>query len=70
MDQDYMTELVSVQLKKIRSERGYTQEKMADVIGLSKKSLVQIEKGRALRNGRTLWRFARFSDQVKHCNPY
>ncbi len=37
MDQDYMTELVSVQLKKIRSERGYTQEKMADVIGLSKK---------------------------------
>ncbi|MEW4060828.1 MULTISPECIES: helix-turn-helix transcriptional regulator [Bacillus] len=48
MDQDYMTELVSVQLKKIRSERGYTQEKMADVIGLSKKALVQIEKGRAL----------------------
>lgn len=48
MDQDYITELVSVQLKRIRSERGYTQEKMADVLGLSKKSLVQIEKGRSL----------------------
>ncbi|MBV2197940.1 helix-turn-helix transcriptional regulator [Bacillus velezensis] len=70
MDQDYMTELVSVQLKKIRSERGYTQEKMADVIGLSKSRWCRLRKGGRLRNGRMLWRFARFSDQVKHCNPY
>ena len=50
MDQDYMTELVSVQLKKIRSERGYTQEKMADVI--SKSRWCRLRKGGRLRNAR------------------
>jgi DNA-binding XRE family transcriptional regulator len=38
--------IISDKLRLIRTEAGYTQEKMANVIGLSKKTLVQIEKGR------------------------
>ncbi|MBJ7897615.1 helix-turn-helix transcriptional regulator [Bacillus atrophaeus] len=48
MDQDYMIELVSSKMKLIRMERGYTQEKMSEVLGISKKTLVQIEKERTL----------------------
>ncbi len=33
-------------LKVIRTEYGLTQEKMADILGISKKTLVEIEKGR------------------------
>lgn len=39
-------DMVSGQLKLIRTEHGYTQDKMADVLGISKKTLVQIEKER------------------------
>ncbi len=41
---------VSEKMRLIRAEVGYTQDKMAEVIGLSKKTLVQIEKGRAEAN--------------------
>ena len=34
-------------LKLVRTEYGFTQEKMADVLGISKKTLVQIEKERS-----------------------
>jgi len=34
-------------LKLVRTEYGLNQEKMADVLGISKKTLVQIEKGRS-----------------------
>ena len=33
-------------MKLIRTESGYSQELMADILGISKKTLVQIEKGR------------------------
>lgn len=46
MDRDYVITMVSEKLKLIRTENDYTQEKMAEVIGISKKTLVQIEKGR------------------------
>lgn len=46
MNKEQLINLVSVKLKLVRTERNYTQEKMAEVIGLSKKTLVQIEKGR------------------------
>lgn len=45
--------LVSEKLRLIRTEAGYTQDKMADIIGVSKKTLVQIEKGRVLANWST-----------------
>ncbi|WP_080847600.1 helix-turn-helix transcriptional regulator [Cytobacillus gottheilii] len=38
---------VSEKLRLIRTEAGYTQDRMAEIIGVSKKTLVQIEKGRA-----------------------
>ncbi|WP_042331042.1 helix-turn-helix transcriptional regulator [Desulfosporosinus orientis] len=38
---------VSEKLKLIRIERDYTQDKMAEILGISKKTLVQIEKGRS-----------------------
>lgn len=40
--------MVSEKIKLIRVESEYTQEKMADILGISKKQLVQIEKGRLL----------------------
>jgi len=45
---------VSEKLRLIRTEVGYTQDKMADIIGVSKKTLVQIEKGRVLANWSTV----------------
>lgn len=46
MDKEQVTELISNKMKLIRTEMGYTQFKMAEVLGMSKKTLVQIEKGR------------------------
>lgn len=46
MTRDEVIEKVSKKIRLIRIEADYTQDKMADIIGLSKKTLVQIEKGR------------------------
>lgn len=46
MERADFIELCSSKLKLVRVEHGFTQEKMAHVIGLSKKTLVDIEKGR------------------------
>ncbi|WP_152446657.1 helix-turn-helix domain-containing protein [Bacillus sp. THAF10] len=46
MDQTEVIHLVSSKLKLIRIEHDYTQDKMAEILGISKKTLVQIEKGR------------------------
>lgn len=46
MTKDDLVQLVSSKLKVIRAENDLSQEKMADLLGLSKKTLVQIEKGR------------------------
>ncbi|MGG0719268.1 helix-turn-helix domain-containing protein [Robertmurraya massiliosenegalensis] len=45
---------VSEKLRLIRTEAGYTQDKMAEIIGVSKKTLVQIEKGRMYANWPTV----------------
>ena len=39
--------IASEKLKLIRIEGEYTQDKMAEIVGISKKTLVQIEKGRS-----------------------
>lgn len=41
-------ELLSRKIKLIRNEAGYSQEKMAEVLSISKKTLVEIEKGRSM----------------------
>lgn len=46
MDKEQINDLISQKLKLIRTEKEYTQDKMAEVLGISKKTLVQIEKGR------------------------
>ncbi|WP_078381067.1 helix-turn-helix transcriptional regulator [Sutcliffiella halmapala] len=46
MIQEEIIQIVSNKLKLIRIENEYTQEKMAEILGVSKKTLVQIEKGR------------------------
>ncbi|WP_449537418.1 helix-turn-helix domain-containing protein [Ferdinandcohnia sp. Marseille-Q9671] len=46
MDKEYITQLLSEKMKLVRTEKGYTQDKMAEILGISKKTLVQIEKGR------------------------
>ncbi|MFE8696243.1 helix-turn-helix transcriptional regulator [Cytobacillus sp. FJAT-53684] len=46
MTRDEIISKVSEKMRLIRTEAGYTQDKMAEIIGLSKKTLVQIEKGR------------------------
>ena len=47
MTRDEIIDRVSEKVRVLRAEVGYTQDKMAEIIGLSKKTLVQIEKGRA-----------------------
>jgi DNA-binding XRE family transcriptional regulator len=39
--------MVDGKLKLIRNEKGFTQDKMAEILGISKKTLIQIEKGRS-----------------------
>ncbi|GGF09107.1 hypothetical protein GCM10010954_04430 [Halobacillus andaensis] len=46
MDRYELRKIVSVKLKLVRVEAGFTQSTMSHMIGLSKKTLVQIEKGR------------------------
>lgn len=46
MDKEQIIRMISEKMKLIRDEKGYTQDKMAEILGISKKTLVQIEKGR------------------------
>ncbi|MGG4488430.1 helix-turn-helix transcriptional regulator [Metabacillus idriensis] len=46
MKKHELTAALSKKMLLIRTESRYTQEEMAEVLGLSKKTLVQIEKGR------------------------
>lgn len=46
MNERDVVNVISKKVKLIRHEKGYTQEKMAEVLGISKKTLVQIEKER------------------------
>ncbi|GEK32939.1 helix-turn-helix transcriptional regulator [Kurthia sibirica] len=46
MDRTDITAIISQKLKLVRTEYNYTQEQMAEVIGVSKKTVVQIEKQR------------------------
>ena len=43
---EYIREM-DIHLKLVRTEYGYTQDMMASILGLSKKTLVEIEKGRS-----------------------
>lgn len=53
MDKEKFVEILQSKFKMVRTESGFTQDKMAIVVGLSKKTLVQIEKERVLPNWTT-----------------
>ncbi|MFA9558385.1 helix-turn-helix transcriptional regulator [Evansella sp. AB-rgal1] len=46
MNREQVIEIVSQKIRLIRLEQDFSQEKMSKIIGVSKKTLVQIEKGR------------------------
>lgn len=48
MDKEYVIQLISLRIRMVRLEKGYSQDKMASIMGISKKTLVQIEKERVL----------------------
>lgn len=54
MDREQLIQQVSKKIKLIRVEYRYTQDRMAAVLGLSKKTLVQIEKERTLASWTTI----------------
>ena len=45
---EQLIEIVSSKMRLLRSEYNFSQEKMAEILGLSKKTLVQIEKERTM----------------------
>ena len=47
MNRQQFIEEMDIHLKLVRTEYGYTQEMMAGILGISKKTLVEIEKGRS-----------------------
>ncbi|WP_442785807.1 helix-turn-helix transcriptional regulator [Lentibacillus sp. Marseille-P4043] len=54
MDQKSIIHSLSAKIKLIRVENDYTQDRMAAVLGISKKTLVQIEKKRTCANWTTI----------------
>lgn len=47
MTKSEFIKILNPKVKLIRTEKGYSQEKMAEVLGLSKKTLIQVEKDRS-----------------------
>lgn len=47
MNREEFIRQIDMRIKLIRNEYEYTQDKMAEVIGISKKTLIQVEKERA-----------------------
>lgn len=54
MEKEEFIELISEKMKLVRTEQGYSQEKMAEILGISKKTLLQIEKRRTNANWTTV----------------
>ncbi|MFZ3577059.1 helix-turn-helix transcriptional regulator [Virgibacillus sp. DJP39] len=50
MDRKDVIDILSAKIKLVRVEFDYTQEQMARILGISKKTLVQIEKSRLKAN--------------------
>ena len=46
MQKEEIIQILSKKIKLVRTESDYSQELMAEILGISKKTLVQIEKGR------------------------
>ncbi|PAB58575.1 helix-turn-helix transcriptional regulator [Anaeromicrobium sediminis] len=47
MTREDFIKIIDAKVKLIRNEFNYTQDKMAQILGISKKTLIQVEKGRS-----------------------
>jgi len=47
MNRSEFIDLVDKKIKLVRTEMDFSQEKMAEILGISKKTLIQVEKGRS-----------------------
>lgn len=61
MDRQSFTDLIQTKFKMVRIEAGYTQDTMAQTIGLSK-TLVQIEKKEFYQTGLHAYQFVLYSE--------
>jgi putative transcriptional regulator len=50
--------LVANRLREFREERGLTQERLAELVGLSRQSIISIERGRFLPSVETALRLS------------
>ena len=57
---------VDGKVRLIRTEKGYTQDKMAEILGISKKTLIQVEKERVAWGGQLLLRYVLFLKIAKY----
>lgn len=57
MDKENFTKLISDKMKLVRTEQELSQDKMSEILGISKKTLVQIEKGRTTASWTTVVAF-------------
>ncbi len=46
MNRKEFTDIMDKKIKLIRTESNFTQDKMAEMLGISKKTLIEVEKGR------------------------
>lgn len=64
MDKEMVIDLVTEQMARIRKEKNYTQDRMAEVLGLSKRHLQQVEKTGFASIGRKLRPYVHYSGTV------
>jgi len=57
MEKGKFIKLISEKMKLVRTEQDFSQDKMSEILGISKKTLVQIEKGRTAANWTTVVAF-------------
>lgn len=63
MDKESFSKLISNKMKLVRTEQDFSQDKMAEVLGISKKTLIQVEKGRTTANWTTVVAFCALFNQ-------
>lgn len=64
MDKEMVIDLVTEQMTRIRKEKNYTQDRMAEVLGLSKRHLHQVEKIGCASTGRKRRPYVHYSEIV------
>ncbi|OZM57594.1 transcriptional regulator [Lottiidibacillus patelloidae] len=68
MNKGTFIKLISENMKLVRTEQNISQDKMGEILGISKKTLVQIEKGRTYANWTTVVAFCLLFNRSKLLN--